>query len=101
MQRFLNIFSLLIVISLLVACDGEKETKLEDLPANVEVSGQILGAANQPIYLEMVSSKGKVILSEAITEVDGSFELHGYIKGLGLYQLTIGKKSNKSVPLTI
>jgi thiol-disulfide isomerase/thioredoxin len=101
MRRFLNIFSLFIVISLFVACDGEKETTSENLPDNVDVSGQILGAANQPIYLEMVSSKGKVILAEAITEVDGSFELHGFIKGLGLYQLTIGKKSNKSVPLTI
>jgi len=85
----------------LIGCESTENTNKSDLPSNFQISGQVLGAANQPIFLEMVSSKGKVKLAESTTEVDGSFDLKGHVRGLGLYQLTIGNKSNKSVPLTI
>ena len=97
--KILPFFSMFLF--LFSGCNGTENTSMTDLPSNFEISGQVLGAANQPIYLEMVSSKGKVKLAESTTEVDGSFDLKGHVKGLGLYQLTIGNKSNKSVPLTI
>ncbi len=101
MQVFYKIVSIFFVFYFLLSCSSNDKDTISNLPSNFEIDGQVLGAANQPIFLEMVSSKGKIKLAESITEVDGSFELKGHVKGLGLYQLTIGNKSNKSVPLTI
>lgn len=99
-----TIYKLLFFFSIcfyITGCNNPKSNSKNNLPDNIQISGQILGAANQSIHLEAVSSKGKIRLSETTTEVDGSFELKAHLKGLGLYQLTIGNKSNKSVPLTI
>ena len=96
-----KIIPFFLIFLFLIGCESSENTGKSNLPSNFEISGQVLGAANQSIYLEMVSSKGRVKLAEATTEVDGSFDLKGHVKGLGLYQLTIGNKSNKSVPLTI
>lgn len=101
MRNFIKLLSFLFILLLLIGCKNSENSTESKLPSNFEINGQILGAANQSIYLEMVSSKGRVKLAESTTEVDGSFELKGHLKGLGLYQLTIGNKSNKSVPLTI
>ena len=101
MQITYKLFYVFLISFVLLSCNNTESESKSKLPDNIEISGQVLGAANQSIYLEVVSSKGKIKLSETITEVDGSFYLKGHVKGLGLYQLTIGNKSNKSVPLTI
>ena len=101
MRTIYKLFFFFSICFYLIGCNNPKSNSKNNLPDNIQISGQILGAANQSIYLEAVSSKGKIRLSETTTEVDGSFELKAHLKGLGLYQLTIGNKSNKSVPLTI
>jgi len=101
MQKTGKVLLFFIVFSILFGCQNSKEDTKSKLPDNFQISGQILGAANQSIYLEVVNSKGRVKLAETSTEVDGSFSLKGNVKELGLYQLSIGNKANKSVPLTI
>jgi thiol-disulfide isomerase/thioredoxin len=98
LSKIISIFFLSILI---FSCSENESDNKNDLPNNFEISGQVLGAANQKIYLEALVEKGKITLAETVTEVDGSFELSGNIKGMGLYQLTIGKKENKSIPLTL
>ena len=101
-MRKLVIFSLLFSF-LFYSCTDSKdnETNTEDLEDNFVIRGEVLGASNQPVILEAISSNGKIKLAETSTEVDGTFELKGNIKGLGLYQLTIGIQENKSIPLTL
>lgn len=101
MTFFKKILIVFLVGYFSVSCSDSSDDSTSSLPDNFEISGQILGAANQPIFLEVISEKGKLKLAEATTEVDGSFDLKGNIKGMGLYQLTVGTKSNKSIPLTI
>ena len=101
MQIISKVLLFFTVFSILLGCQNSKDDTKSKLPDNFQISGQILGAANQSIYLEVVNSKGRVKLAETTTEVDGSFSLKGNVKELGLYQLSIGNKANKSVPLTI
>lgn len=100
MKLVRELFVVFFIGIFLFSCSEDKNSN-SDLPVNFEISGQVLGAANQVLYLEVVSEKGKLKLAETTADVDGSFDLKGNIKGMGLYQLTIGKKSNKSIPLTI
>lgn len=105
-MKLLNlILTLSLVLFLFGACSESNGEKQEDskqlLPDNFTISGEILGVANQPIILEALSSKGTIKLAETISEVSGSFVLKGNIKGMGLYQLTVGTTGNKSIPLTI
>lgn len=105
-MKILNIiFTLSLSLLLFEACTESGGEKQEDsnqlLPNNFTISGEILGAANQPIILEALSSKGTIKLAETTSEVNGSFVLKGNIKGMGLYQLTVGTTGNKSIPLTI
>jgi thiol-disulfide isomerase/thioredoxin len=101
MLKQLFYFSLLIHFLFLTSCSEDDSKQKEQLPDNFKISGQVLGAANQPIYLEVMNEKGKIKLAETTTEVDGSFELKGNIKGMGLYQLSVGIQEGKSIPLTI
>ena len=81
---------------------SDKETSEElNLENNFSISGTILGAANQPVILEALSAKGTIKLAETMTEVNGDFELIGNIKGMGLYQLSVGIAGNKSIPITL
>jgi thiol-disulfide isomerase/thioredoxin len=68
---------------------------------NFSIHGEILGAANQMIFVEAQSLRGVIKIAESHTEVDGSFKIEGNIKGFGLYQLRVGKDQVKSVPLTL
>lgn len=99
------VFTLSISLLFFVACnesgDKKEENSTQSLPDNFTISGEVLGAANQPIILEALSSKGTIKLAETVSEVNGSFVLKGNIKGMGLYQLTVGNSGNKSIPLTI
>jgi thiol-disulfide isomerase/thioredoxin len=101
-MRKLVIFSLLFSF-LFYSCTDSKDNdaNTEDLEDNFVIRGEVLGASNQPVILEAISSNGKIKLAETSTEIDGTFELKGNIKGLGLYQLTIGIQENKSIPLTL
>lgn len=87
----------------LVSCSdsSDKDKNKPNLPVNFLVKGEILGAANQKIYVEAQSSRGVINIAESQTEVDGSFSIEGNIKGFGLYQLRVGKDQLKSVPLTL
>ncbi len=102
-MKFINYLFFLITFSIVIGCSNSdyKEEKKTILPDNFVITGEVLGAANQPIFLEALSSRGTIKLAETTTEVDGSFILKGNIKGLGLYQLTVGTTGNKSIPLTL
>ena len=80
MQKTGKVLLFFIVFSILFGCQNSKEDTKSKLPDNFQISGQILGAANQSIYLEVVNSKGRVKLAETTTEVDGSFSLKGNVK---------------------
>ena len=101
MRMFQKCLFVFFVTLLVVSCSNNESDSKTNLPENFEIKGQVLGAANQNIFLEVLSEKGKIKLAETTTDVDGTFELKGNVKGMGLYQLTFGNKSNKSVPLTI
>ena len=97
------IYTFILLVAILFSCGNEEENKHKapQLPNNFTISGEVLGAANQPIKLEALSEKGTILLAETFSEVDGSFLLRGNIKGMGLYQLKIGSSENKSIPLTL
>jgi thiol-disulfide isomerase/thioredoxin len=98
-----NLFYCLTFILLTVSCsdsDGKgKDTS--NLSVNFTIQGEILGAANQQVYVEAQSARGVIKIAESQTEVDGTFKIDGNIKGFGLYQLRVGKDQIKSVPLTL
>ncbi len=98
-----NLFYCLTFILLTVSCsDSEgKGRETSNLPVNFSIQGEILGAANQQIYVEAQSARGVIKIAESQTEVDGTFQIKGNIKGFGLYQLRVGKNQIKSVPLTL
>ena len=98
-----NLFYYLALILFTVSCsDSEDKGKdISNLPINFTIQGEILGAANQQIYLEAQSARGVIKIAESQTEVDGTFHIEGNIKGFGLYQLRVGKDQIKSVPLTL
>ena len=99
--------ALLLALSVLLigtACNEKSDDKTiegQNLNNNFSISGTILGAANQPVILEALSAKGTIKLAETMTEVNGDFELIGNIKGMGLYQLSVGIAGNKSIPITL
>jgi hypothetical protein len=104
-SRFLGALSLALSVLLIGTACNEKsdDKKLEgqNLDNNFSINGTILGAANQPVILEALSAKGTIKLAETMTEVNGDFELVGNIKGMGLYQLSVGIAGNKSIPITL
>ena len=107
-MKYLKLFmmrSILYLISFvfLVSCSNstDKDFNKSKLPVNFSVNGEIIGAANQKIYVEAQSARGVINIAESQTEVDGSFSIEGNIKGFGLYQLRVGKDQLKSVPLTL
>lgn len=73
----------------------------QNLPDNFEINGKIIGAVNQPLTLEAVSSKGTIQLATTTVGQDNSFVLKGNIQGMGMYQLRLGVMDNKIVPLTL
>jgi thiol-disulfide isomerase/thioredoxin len=79
----------------------QESSEEQNLENNFSITGTILGAANQPVILEALSAKGTIKLAETMTEVNGDFELVGNIKGMGLYQLSVGIAGNKSIPITL
>lgn len=99
--------TLLLALSVLLigtACNEKSDDNTiegQNLNNNFSISGTILGAANQPVILEALSAKGTIKLAETMTEVNGDFELIGNIKGMGLYQLSVGIAGNKSIPITL
>jgi hypothetical protein len=88
---------------LIVSCSDsdDKGKDASNLPVNFTIQGEILGAANQQVYVEAQSARGVIKIAESLTEVDGTFQIKGNIKGFGLYQLRVGKDQVKSVPLTL
>lgn len=98
-----NLFYCLTLILWTVSCsDSEEKGKdTSNLPVNFTIQGEILGAANQQVYVEAQSARGVIKIAESQTEVDGTFKINGNIKGFGLYQLRVGKDQIKSVPLTL
>jgi thiol-disulfide isomerase/thioredoxin len=98
-----NLIYCLSLILFFVSCsDSElKDVNKPSLPKNFEIDGEILGAANQQIFVEAQSARGVIKIAESQTEVDGTFHIEGNIKGFGLYQLRVGKDQIKSVPLTL
>ena len=98
MRRFL----LLAPLFFLFACsDTSDSNDKSNLPVNFTIDGEVLGAANQTVFVEAQSARGVIKIAESQTEVDGSFHIEGNIKGFGLYQIRIGKDQLKSVPLTL
>ena len=98
MKRFIYLF----LVLGLTACSDESDTKNgSNLPVNFTIEGEVLGAANQPIFVEAQSQRGVIKIAEGTTEVNGSFHIEGNIKGFGLYQIRVGKNQIKSVPLTL
>ena len=98
-----NLFYCLTIILLTLSCSNS-EDKVKDasnLSVNFTIQGEILGAANQQVYVEAQSARGVIKIAESLTEVDGTFQIKGNIKGFGLYQLRVGKDQVKSVPLTL
>jgi thiol-disulfide isomerase/thioredoxin len=98
-----NLFYCLTIILFTVSCsDSEDKGKVtSNLSVNFTIQGEILGAANQQVYVEAQSARGVIKIAESQTEVDGTFKINGNIKGFGLYQLRVGKDQIKSVPLTL
>jgi thiol-disulfide isomerase/thioredoxin len=99
MRNLLYLFTLLFIVSCTETND--KDANKSQLPVNFSIHGEILGAANQMIFVEAQSLRGVIKIAESHTEVDGSFKIEGNIKGFGLYQLRVGKDQVKSVPLTL
>ncbi len=99
MRSLLSLFSLFLIVS--CSESNDKDTIKPILPNNFSIHGEILGAANQKIFVEAQSSRGVIKIAESQTEVDGTFKIEGNIKGFGLYQLRVGKVQVKSVPLTL
>ncbi len=99
MRNLLYLFTLLFIVS--CSESNDKDTNQPKLPVNFSIQGEILGAANQMIFVEAQSLRGVIKIAESHTEVDGSFKIEGNIKGFGLYQLRVGKDQVKSVPLTL
>ena len=99
MRHLLYLFSLILLVSCSDSNDNDSDKP--QLPVNFSIKGEILGAANQKIFVEAQSSRGIIKIAESQTEVDGTFKIEGNIKGFGLYQLRIGKDQVKSVPLTL
>ena len=98
-----NLIYCLSLILFFVSCSDseDKDVNTPSLPNNFEIDGEILGAANQQIFVEAQSARGVIKIAESQTEVDGTFHIEGNIKGFGLYQLRVGKNQIKSVPLTL
>jgi thiol-disulfide isomerase/thioredoxin len=83
--------------------DTEKSTPKEgeeNLEINFELFGKIAGANNQAITIEAMSQQGTIKIASSTTNADGTFNLKGNIKGMGLYQMRVGI-GNKVIPLTI
>ncbi len=98
-----NLIYCLSLILFFISCSDseDKDVNNSSLPKNFEIDGEILGAANQQIFVEAQSARGVIKIAESHTEVDGTFHIEGNIKGFGLYQLRVGKDQIKSVPLTL
>ena len=102
MNRFF--YYLLFIYVFMASCSNEgekKEGEKPNLPNNFVISGKIMGAANQPVRLESMTTKGMIKIAETTISVSGDFELIGNVKGMGLYQLTVGTTGTKSIPITI
>lgn len=94
---------LLLIPFLLFSCGEttesiEEEQKPED---NFTISGKISGAENSGLYLEALSEKGSIPVSECTVDAQGNFKMTGNIPGMGIYQLRLGESQDKIIPLTL
>ena len=105
--------SLSLLLLLLWSCNGGNETvENQEGPSEIEeinngreincwISGEITGAVNQPVSLEVVGEQGELKLASTVVKSDGTFELESNVLGLGMYQLKLGLSGNKIIPLTL
>jgi thiol-disulfide isomerase/thioredoxin len=93
------------LLFLVFACKNDAEktesnAAEENLEVNFELFGKIAGANNQAITVEAMSQQGTIKIASGTTNADGTFNVKGNIKGMGLYQMRVGL-GNKVIPLTI
>ncbi|MBB77880.1 MAG: hypothetical protein CL844_02625 [Crocinitomicaceae bacterium] len=99
-------FTALILFFFLISCsDNSKENHTEhndnNLINNFSISGDIKGSNDSSFYLEALSQNGKIEISQSKANKDGKFIMKGNIPGFGIYQLRMGKSSDKIIPLTL
>ncbi len=98
-----RILGLLFISLILVSCSDDKS--VENIPLengdNFAVQGTIKGAENKTFYLEALTEKGQVSISENKADENGFFKMVGNIPGFGMYQLRIGDEKGKIIPLTL
>ena len=72
-----NLIYCLSLILFFVSCSDseDKDVNNSSLPKNFEIDGEILGAANQQIFVEAQSARGVIKIAESQTEVDGTFHI--------------------------
>lgn len=80
---------------------GTEEAAVNNGQNNVWIKGNISGAVNQPVVLEVAGEQGTLKLASAIVAQDGSFAMEGNVKGLGMYQMRLGMTEGKIIPLTL
>lgn len=109
----MKIYNIILFCSLLLfSCGGNEEVAEQaeeneesglstNLGEPFEISGQITGALNQPLYLEAQSDKGVIQIAQATIGTEGKFVMKGTIQGMGLYQLRIGVLDGKIIPVTL
>ena len=94
----------LLLLLVLFSCTNEESTSdtiEEGLDENFTVSGTILNGQNQSFYVETITQRGPVEVAKGKSDGTGKFEIKGNIPGFGLYQLRMGEKQDKIIPLTI
>ncbi len=99
-----RIITLFFLIFTLISC-SEKEKTVEDIVLengdNFVVQGTIKGAENKTFYIEALTEKGQISISETKADEKGHFTMKGNIPGFGMYQLRIGEEKGKIIPLTL
>ncbi|MFM8596513.1 MAG: TlpA family protein disulfide reductase [Flavobacteriales bacterium] len=65
------------------------ELDQNDLPINLQISGQIKDAGGLQLFLEAPSDRGVIAVAQTEIDADGHFELPANIPGLGLYNLRL------------
>lgn len=106
-MKYLNI----LFIALLVGCsapageDADTATEKVENPSpkgnSFSIKGTITGAANEVFFVEALTDRGLIQVSQAQADANGSFELNAEVPGFGEYYLRMGQNQSNSIPMVI
>ncbi|MGN6645383.1 MAG: redoxin domain-containing protein [Cytophaga sp.] len=90
-RNFIHYCFAVLFFTLFVSCDQKKETESKPGSFTYSISGKVLNAASEYVYLEQIRDKSWIVLDSAELKDKTSFEFSGTADEIDIYRLRLAK----------